>query len=454
MKKFYTLMLAGATLFSAMAATPALSGNRQFLDLDLSVKNHPAKTVYTSTDSYQAQSVDNGRYLAGMRKADDKKTIEGLWTFYFGNYYQQGGGNVLAWDYIATIQNGKVHFDDPEGVELPLICTLEEDGTTLVLTRELLGMIELYYVFQEPFVYNPKLATLLDYQDIKGTYNASEGLIKFDNDLGLAWNGYADYEGSQYVGIFGVYDILKAEQDDNYGGLDEEQNGKWESFGKATFIDGFIIPGYRDDDGKMMNPNEFPFEVELERNVANHNLWRLWQPYHAEDYILLENNESTYKGQIQIDLSKHNEVQVVANNLPAGFKDNNGEYYMTNELGWWVNYWGGMLTPSEVQSVLLSQGKAPDTYDAETGVITINVPEFDFEPAHENGYTWRNLYPAYITLPEAAMKAITAGIDGIITDVNAAGAVYYNLQGVQVAQPEKGKVYIRVNGGNSEKIIY
>lgn len=459
MNKLYSMLAATAVVFSASAA-PALNqlGEKSFINADPASKTK-TETRFQNTEQFNATNVEEitggTRVLTGMRKADDQKSIEGIWTFYFGNYYQQGGGNVVAWDYIATVQSGKIHFDDPEGIELPLICSLEDDGQTITLTRELLGMIELYYVYQEPFVYNPKLSTLLDYQDIHGTYNAEAGLIKFDNDLGIAWNGYADYSGSQYVGIFGIYDILKAEQisKEPNEGLNEAQEGFWEPFGMATFIDGFIIPGYRDDDGKMMNPNEFPFEVELQRNVENPLLWRLWKPYHADGYILLENNESTYQGQIQLDLTYSDAVQVIANNLPAGFKDNNGEYYMTNELGWWVNYWNGLLSASEVQSVLDSQGKVRDTYDVETGVVTINVPEFDFEAAHENGYTWRNLYPAYITFPKEAIDAI-AGVETVITDQVQTAPRYFNMQGIEVKEPVKGGIYILVNGKKSSKIVY
>lgn len=53
--------------------------------------------------------------------------------------------------------------------------------------------------------------------------------------------------------------------------------------------------------------------------------------------------------------------------------------------------------------------------------------------------------------PEKA--PVMTGIEDIVDDANAE-AVYYNLQGIQVAKPEHGKVYIRVSGRTAEKVIY
>lgn len=53
--------------------------------------------------------------------------------------------------------------------------------------------------------------------------------------------------------------------------------------------------------------------------------------------------------------------------------------------------------------------------------------------------------------PEKA--PVMTGIEDIVDDANAE-AVYYNLQGIRVANPEHGKVYIRVSGRTAEKVVY
>ncbi len=74
----------------------------------------------------------------------------------------------------------------------------------------------------------------------------------------------------------------------------------------------------------------------------------------------------------------------------------------------------------------------------------------DFSTAFENGVVkftvdWTNM--------TVTITAGASGIEGIAAD-NAADAVYYNLQGVQVANPSAGQVYIRVAGGKASKILY
>lgn len=55
----------------------------------------------------------------------------------------------------------------------------------------------------------------------------------------------------------------------------------------------------------------------------------------------------------------------------------------------------------------------------------------------------------------AFTKGETSGVDGVSTDIEAEGpATYYNLQGIQVANPEKGQVLVKVQGDKAAKIIF
>lgn len=48
-------------------------------------------------------------------------------------------------------------------------------------------------------------------------------------------------------------------------------------------------------------------------------------------------------------------------------------------------------------------------------------------------------------------------VDGVLGNADvevAAEAVYYNLQGLRVAEPQPGRMYIRVSGGKAQKIVY
>lgn len=55
-----------------------------------------------------------------------------------------------------------------------------------------------------------------------------------------------------------------------------------------------------------------------------------------------------------------------------------------------------------------------------------------------------------ITLPDA----VFAGVDGIINDADAAVKRYFNLQGVEIANPEAGQVVIVKEGNKATKAIF
>lgn len=58
-------------------------------------------------------------------------------------------------------------------------------------------------------------------------------------------------------------------------------------------------------------------------------------------------------------------------------------------------------------------------------------------------------------LPDYAKPSVEDGVDGIVVDGGVSSVEkLYNLQGIPVINPEKGQVYIRVNGNKSEKIRY
>ena len=58
-----------------------------------------------------------------------------------------------------------------------------------------------------------------------------------------------------------------------------------------------------------------------------------------------------------------------------------------------------------------------------------------------------------LTVEYRVRNAEPLAIDTIATDETSADAVWYNLQGVRVAAPEVGGVYVKVVGGNAEKVL-
>lgn len=107
---------------------------------------------------------------------------------------------------------------------------------------------------------------------------------------------------------------------------------------------------------------------------------------------------------------------------PAGDGKADAGFHIVYELG-------GMnqMTPIDFSS--------PETYGKWTGNVTLKggVETLNFKLVLE--------------------RRVADGIEGIGTDAESAPAVYYNLQGQKVENPQAGKVYIRQQGGNASKVV-
>ncbi|MCH5310653.1 MAG: hypothetical protein J1E57_01610 [Prevotella sp.] len=342
-----------------------------------------------------------GKKLTGMRKADaNDASIEGTWTFNLGDYYFQTSVGPITYDFEATLDGTELWFEDPTNNELPFFAEYNEAAGTLTFNREYLGPTSSYHIYQEPFVYNYTTDDL-DVQTIVATYNASAGTISFKADNGISWLAYTNSAGTgTAAGYFGIYDLEGATKAVPAEPIDEEQAGQWTTVGMATFIDAWILPSYSMG-GVQIDPNEYTYEVELQQNKANDKLYRLWKPYKSAGALVYEQglNQSTYQGQIQIDVTDPENVIVVPCGLPAGFKNSQGEFYMSNLLGWYMNYLG--VTKEQAISALGNDYVA-DTYV--NGVVTINKTLFDFNSTHSDGYSWNNNpYQAKIIFPDAEL---------------------------------------------------
>lgn len=97
--------------------------------------------------------------------------------------------------------------------------------------------------------------------------------------------------------------------------------------------------------------------------------------------------------------------------------------------------------PGEPDAIQAS--KAEYTYDANGNTIEMITYFYDEEKADFIPES-RTVYGAYID---------AAGIESVNTDAADAAPVYYNLQGVRVDNPAKGRIYIRTCAGKASKVI-
>lgn len=452
MKKFYAFVLAAAVALSA-AATDLAAGRT--LRAGSPIKKEAASLLRSSVKEKPAHAAMK---VSGMKKVDNNVSVEGAWIFTLGDYYFEDSYGQFQNVFLSTLDkdSGELYFEDIFGYELPFVGIYDEEASTITFRPTYMGTLGEYYVVQQPYVYNWDTDDL-DPISMVGEFDGFAGTISFEADNGIAWEAYNDYQLYDFAGYFSIYDFEDASVfsygnggDDN-AEIDEAQEGKWTTIGTASLVDGWVIPGFYENEVQI-NPADNVIEgVTLQQNKDDKNLYRLWKPYTGGNSDLVESvNTSKYDGQIQFDLSDPDHVVVVPCGLPGGFKSSTGEFYFTNELGWLMSYYGDELDKDEIIEWYYGDEPA-DTYNPATGVITIQ-PEsitFDHDSAYSKGYGWEDPHAAIIS-SEALIDPL--GVANVGIDANQP-VEYFNLQGIRVNNPEKGQVVIRRQGSDSAKVI-
>ena len=369
----------------------------------------------------------------------EKAPIEGLWEFLLGDYYWNESIGEFTANFEATLENGYVYFEDPSDIELPFIASFDESTNILTFNREYLGERQGYHVYQEPYVYNYGL----DYQPITARFDPIAGTISFNQNEGIDWGGYARIDDPKSMASFNIYDLLSASKTT---AVDSEEN--WEYYGYATFIDGWLLPEFEAD----QFDEEWWYEVPMDRNIVNPDLYRLVNPYHYGD--LADINETDATGYIMFDVSDPDHVVFLK--AEAGFASADlgvTKFYCYNMLGTYIQ--NGFKKEEVINTMT---GKIPFT-TFKNGVIDLSYIEtetdgiiydanFGNQSAPNGGYVWKGVNMcARIIFPEVPGAGIEE-VENIPSETR-----YFNLQGVEVKNPQPGGLYIKVSGSKSEKTM-
>lgn len=458
MKKLYSFVLVAAVTMSAAAAD--MSAGAQFELRTSPVAKKEISNQLRQTGRLTVDSASKANKVTGMRKADGVASIEGLWTFFLGDYYFQNSVGPVQEDYVATLDGTTVTFTSPRGFSLDMVGTYDEAAATVTFSRLSFGQISGYYAYQQPYVYvETGQSGSLEPTDVVGSYEA--GFISFEEDHGISWVAYESrLPSAAPAGYFAIFDLEGA----LYQGdapepevYDEVQEGMWKTVGTASLVDAWILPSYSINQVQV-DPNDFVIEdIELQQNVNDPNLYRLWKPFTDGNSVLHPQvNQSTYHGQIQFNISNPNHVEVVACGLPSGFKNKTGEFFLINEYGWYISDLvnnAGFPNDEDTRAFIIENlyGDEPsDVYDPQTGVITINNLLFSFEAACEDAYYWE--YKDYSAVITSEALKDQSGVTNVEIDSNAS-VEYFNLQGIRVANPEQGQVVIKRQGTNVTKVL-
>ena len=274
--------------------------------------------------------------------------------------------------------------------------------------------------------------------------------------------GFMGYEnGQSYSGMYVNdlkieinMDVFNAPVSDDVPDPDEG----WTTVGNASFEDAWVLPGIG-----VIAPTDpaYIYDVPLQQNDANPYLYRLVDPYHQPGFAGLDYNTSTKVGYIMIDVTDPDRVVINGYKVDAGFANPSAgisKFYCYNTLGM---YLAEGYTLEEVAQYL---GDEMPLTTYKNGVVTLsyyNDPMYGIEydanfgipAAPEGGYQWQDEFDQPVAMT-GSITFPTSGVNDVIGDNSANGPVrYYNLQGVEVANPTAGSLYIKVQGKNATKVL-
>lgn len=218
----------------------------------------------------------------------------------------------------------------------------------------------------------------------------------------------------------------------------DDDSADWRSLGKATVIDGWLTPIFKDDDtGEYYQASEHPITCEVMASTVKPDTYCIVSPYTSSSFLFAPYNLNSRDVRITFDMSDRNFVTMETqfSGYIARTDDGMQPYYIAD---------GGsyMLANGYTRQEVIDRNY--NSYYSD-GVLNIVAPVFYLEP-DGSAKIANNPQIAQIYFD-------AAGIEDISVDDNAP-AVYYNLQGIIVDEPQTGNIYICRKGNKATKVIY
>lgn len=381
-----------------------------------------------------------------LRKADGANgSIEGKWTFVFGDFYfSDSAQDFISVDYTATLDGDSVTFKTTAANRYQMVAWYDEATQVLTFTREALGTLKGLYLFQQPFVYNWQTQAPEAVESINGQYYPELGVMSFPQDSGIKWDAFNNQTSA---GQFDILDLMSA----TYLDADTKDYGSWTDLGNAVFMDGWLCPYFGIDQTANL------YEVPLQQNVANPNLYRLVNPYQYGP--VKKYNSSKADGSIMFDVTDPDHVVFLT--ADAGFMSIDlgiSTFYCYNQLGSLAAKYPQYTID---QIVGLQEGYTPWTTFSNgvvslTSIVSINGVKvydanFGTQVAIFGGIGWIDDTGSPVNMDAKIIFPTSEenGVGSVNVETEEA-KVYYNLQGLPVSDPKPGQILIC----NGKKIVF
>lgn len=218
---------------------------------------------------------------------------------------------------------------------------------------------------------------------------------------------------------------------------------EWENYGTAQII----------KDGWLLGEVD-PYEVPLLVNKANATQFLVVKPF-GPDTPYGEGNVSTVENGFIYLNAENPDCVLVRPFIAGGFNNPDvvpGELYFTSKEG--SMYYLEGYTVEEIIEEAEFYGDEVAKYDRTTGIVDLPRCLFSLIYSLPNPEGWVNSETKEPIPMVSQIKLIAgAGVEGIINDTENVAKRFFNLQGVEIANPEAGQVVIVKQGNKTSKTI-
>ena len=449
MKHFYALALAAAVTLSASAFDLKVDGARTVKAKAPEAKAAhvnvaaPSKAMVKSMTKVADKNVSTGVKSKAVAAAD----LEGTWIFTLGDFYFQSsiqGYFEAEFEAFVTEVNGEyeVYFEDPTNAEWPFAGYYDAATSTITFPPLILGTTTIdqagtkAFVVQEPYLWDNNVG--FDYVDeIVATVSEDGKSIVFDADNGLNWGAYEylDNDGQvdigDYLGVdFACYDLVEA-----------EMAAAWISLGTGQFLDNIFYGLFMEGVGDEIAENKTYAPVAMYAHPDKEGIYKIAAAFQSTFAAMGYNAKSP---DLILDASNPDNILVELQQTGVNVQ-NLGPMYTFNE-GWYCT-----LPTDTGEPEVLDPALACTMVVDVDGNATMTFPYHSFTnyfpQGGENAFYYGSFYPSSVKFN------VNAGVNDILSGDENAPVRYYNLQGVEVANPAAGSIYIKVQGKEAKKVL-
>lgn len=449
MKKFYTLALACAVGASAFAAAP-VSVKKSYRLYDDNKNLNPIEAL--------AQKAEK----APQKVAASAFDIEGFYVMDYVYPFQSGDktsvtANVMANSETQIVIELEPYCNGYSNVEMEgLIASYDAaTGTITIATDENSDLGSVTYSGKEPLALSfaaQQLIPIPNDPEGKGQWTQIDELKGVVNADGTIQFGDADT-------MFGFV------REDGYW-MDAFRNAKlvapdffkfnaaeWESVGDALFTEDWMNRMLTGDDAQYkLQPRNIP----LMRNKENPKLFLVENPFKINNWV---NEEPGADGYLVFSLENEACVPMrpyTGSGLWVTLDAFPAEMYIYNLAGDLIYNKG--YTTERALALFQENDETPSSFDAATKTLTLTNLMFGTSEEPGAGYSWVNRNdPTFYDGSTYKIKAdgfTTEGaVNEILDDSNNGVKRFFNLQGLEIAEPAAGEIVIVKEGNKTYKTI-